>query len=338
MNHLRISFSFLSFFLCLSCSSPAKQQSSTIENTGTESLPKQQLPLFSGDSAWHFAEAQTLFGPRIPNSAAHKACRGYLVATLKRFGATVTEQSFTVRAWDGNDLHATNIIASLFPEIEERILLCAHWDSRPWADHDPNPANHKKPVLGANDGASGVAVLMEIARILGTNKLTDVPAVGIDLVLFDVEDYGTPSWFEGEKREDSWCLGSQYWSKEALKKGYKARYGILLDMVGDQKPSFFWESYSLEQAPMVVNKVWNAATALGYGNLFLSREGGYITDDHLPVNQVAKIPCIDIIDFNPARPSGFPSYWHTVGDTMDNLYSGTLKAVGETLIKVAFSE
>ncbi len=338
MNHVRITLSCLSFFLCLSCSSPAKQASTTMESTQTESQPKQQFPQFSGDSAWHYAEAQTLFGPRTPNSAAHKACKAYLVATLKRFGASVTEQSFTVRAWDGNDLKATNIIASLFPEKQERIMLCAHWDSRPWADQDPNPGNHKKPVLGANDGASGVGVLMEIARILGNKDLTAFPSVGIDLVLFDVEDYGTPTWFEGEKREDSWCLGSQYWSKQASGSGYKARYSILLDMVGDQKPTFHWESYSLANAPSVVSKVWNAASSLGYGNLFLSREGGYITDDHLPVNQLAKIPCIDIIDFNPAKPTGFPSYWHTLGDTMDKLDPSTLKAVGETLIKVAFSE
>lgn len=338
MNHARITLSCLSFFLCLSCSSPAKKQSTTMKNTPTESVSKQQFPLFSGDSALHFAEAQTLFGPRIPNSAAHKACKDYLVATLKRFGASVTEQSFTVRAWDGKDLKATNIIASLYPENKERIMLCAHWDSRPWADQDPNPTNHKKPILGANDGASGVGVLMEIARILGGSNPTGAPSVGVDLVLFDVEDYGTPTWFEGEKFEDSWCLGSQYWSKQASGSGYKARYGILLDMVGDSKPAFYWESYSLANAPSVVSKVWNAATSLGYGNVFLSRDGGSITDDHLPVNQIAKIPCIDIIDFNPARPTGFPSYWHTLDDTMDNLDPVTLKAVGETLIKVVFSE
>lgn len=303
-----------------------------------EKTSVQQLPSFSGDSAWRFAEAQTLFGPRTPNSLAHKACKNFLVATLKRFGTTVTEQSFTVRAWDGKDLQATNIIASLYPEKKERILLCAHWDSRPWADHDRNPANHKKPLLGANDGASGVAVLMEFARIMGIKDLAQEPTVGIDLVLFDVEDYGTPTWFEGEKLESSWCLGSQYWSKQASKNGYQARYGILLDMVGDQKPTFYWESYSLANAPTVVGKVWTTAASLGHSNLFISREGGYITDDHLPINQLAGIPCIDIIDFDPSRPTGFPVYWHTLGDTMDNLDPVTLKAVGETLVKVIYSE
>lgn len=337
MNHARITLICLSVFLCLACTSPAKKQSTTMESESTKSVP-QQLPPFSGDSAWLYAKAQTVYGPRIPNSAAHNACKNYLVATLKRFGATVSEQSFTVRAWDGKELYATNIIASLFPERKERVMLCAHWDSRPWADQDPNPTNHKKPILGANDGASGVGVLMEIARILGNKQLTTRPSVGIDLVLFDVEDYGTPSWFEGEKREDSWCLGSQYWSRQASASGYKARFGILLDMVGDEKATFYWESYSLGNAPLVVNKVWNAATSLGYGNLFLSREGGFITDDHLPVIQLAGIRCIDIIDFDPTRPTGFPAYWHTMGDTMENLSATTLKAVGETLIKVVYSE
>jgi len=338
MNHARISFLCLSVFLCLSCSTPAKKNDAESVTSPIKDKSGQQLPTFSGDSAWHYAESQTLFGPRTPNSSAQKACKKYLVTTLKQFGVKVIEQAFTVKGWDGKDLHGTNIIASLYPEKKERILLCAHWDSRPWADQDPNPANHKKPLLGANDGASGVAVLMEIARIMGKKGLSQAPSVGIDLVLFDVEDYGTPTWFDGVKDESSWCLGSQHWSKEASKNGYKARYGILLDMVGDQKPAFYWESFSFESAPTVVTKVWSVASSLGYSTLFIPREGGSITDDHLPIQQLAGIPCIDIIDFDPARPTGFPVSWHTLSDTMDNLDPGTLKAVGETLVKVAYSE
>lgn len=338
MNHSRTTFLFLFVFMCLSCSTPAKKNATESVISTDETGSKQQFPAFSGDSAWHFAKEQTVNGPRIPNSAAHEACKKYMVNSLKRFGVKVTQQSFTVKGWDGKELHGTNIIASILPEKKERILLCAHWDSRPWADHDPNPANHKKPLLGANDGASGVAVLMEIARVMGDTKWAHDSSVGVDLVLFDLEDYGTPEWFEGEKNESSWCLGSQYWSKDASKNSYKARFGILLDMVGDRNPTFYWESFSLANAPTAVSKVWAAAYSLGHGNLFVSREGGSITDDHLPVQQLAGIPCIDIIDFDPARSTGFPAHWHTLGDTMDNLDPGTLKAVGETLVKVICTE
>lgn len=338
MNHARSSLCLMAFLLCMSCTSPAKKQSATTFEAQAQQVSMRKQPSFSGDSALRFAQAQTSFGPRTPNSAAHEACKSFLLASLKRFGVLVTEQTFTVRAWDGNDLHATNIIASIFPEKKERILLCAHWDSRPWADQDPDPANHRKPVTGANDGASGVGVLLEIARILGGLSETEAPAVGIDLVLFDVEDYGHPTWFEGEKREDSWCLGSQHWSRAVSGSRYRARYGILVDMVGDHNPTFYMESYSLKFAPSVVSNVWNKARSLGYGNLFLLKEGGYITDDHLPVNQIAGIPCINIVDFDPDRPTGFPKYWHTMQDTNDNLYAGTLRAVGETLIHVIFAE
>ncbi len=337
MHHSQLSCFCLSVFICLSCATPAKKNT-TESIDGPVEAQSIKFPVFSGDSAWHFAEAQTVYGPRIPNSSAHEACKKYLVNSLEHFGVKVTQQSFTVKGWDGKELYGTNILASLFPDKQRRVMLCAHWDSRPWADHDPNPANHKKPLLGANDGASGVAVLMELARILQNTTGTPASPVGIDLVLFDLEDYGTPDWFEGEKKESSWCLGSQHWSKEASKNGYKPQYGILLDMVGDRNPTFYWETYSLANAPTVVSKVWTAAASLGHGSLFISREGGSITDDHLPVQQIAGIPCIDIIDFDPTRPTGFPAHWHTLGDTMDNLDPATLKAVGETLVKVIYSE
>lgn len=295
-------------------------------------------PVFSGDSAWQFVKQQTLFGPRVPNTAAHKACKEYLIKTLTSFGATVTAQNATLTAFDGTKLDATNIIAAFFPEKSNRILLCAHWDSRPWADYDPDPANHKQPVMGANDGASGVGVLLEIARLLGQVNNGEQPNVGIDIVLFDAEDYGTPTWYEGRPVEDSWGLGSQYWAKQAKASGYKANYGILLDMVGDANPLFLWEHYSLQYAQSVVGKVWSAAASLGYNNLFQPRRGGAVTDDHLFVYQLAGIPCIDIIDYDPTRMNGFVDYWHTLYDTLDKIDPRTLQVVGTTLVNVLFSE
>ena len=297
-----------------------------------------EIPVFSADSAWHFTEAQTLFGPRVPNSSAHEACQAYLVKELKRTGAIVIEQNADLKAFDNTILKSTNIIASFYPEKTSRILLCAHWDSRPWADQDSDPSNHKKPVLGANDGASGVGVLLEIARIIGQDSLQNKPAVGVDIILFDAEDYGYPTFHEGPENEESWCLGSHYWAKNLHTPGYKAKYGILLDMVGGRAPTFYYESYSLKYAPDVTRKVWSLAADIGHGNMFLPSLGGAVTDDHVSVCELAKIPCIDIIDYDPGNPNSFNETWHTIYDTMDNIDPITLKAVGETILQVLYSE
>lgn len=325
---LMLSLCFLS--LC-ACVSPARKT--------TEVQPAAPIiPAFSGDSAWQFVKQQTAFGPRVPNTEAHKTCRDYLINTLKTYGATVTAQQATLTAFDGTKLQATNIIAAYYPEKTTRVLLCAHWDSRPWADYDPDPSNHKRPVMGANDGASGVGVLLEIARLLGQVSETEQPGVGIDIVLFDAEDYGTPTWYDGPHTEDSWGLGSQYWAKQASATGYTAKYGILLDMVGDANPLFLWEHYSLQQAQSVVGKVWSTAADLGFNKVFQPRRGGAVTDDHLFVYRLAGIPCINIIDYDPTRMHGFVDYWHTLYDTLDKIDPQTLKAVGTTLLNVLYSE
>lgn len=325
---LILSVCFLSLY---ACQTPAKK---VVESPPTPPAG----PLFSGDSAWHFVKQQTLFGPRVPNTTAHTACKEYLLATLNAFGATVTRQDATLMAFDGTPLKATNIIASYYPEKTSRVLLCAHWDSRPWADYDPDPANHKRPVMGANDGASGVGVLLEIARVLGQVSADQQPNVGIDIVLFDAEDYGTPTWYEGVHTENSWGLGSQHWAKQAKAAGYMAKYGILLDMVGDSNPLFLWEHYSLQHAQSVVGKVWSMAGSLGYNHLFQPRRGGAVTDDHLFVYRLSGIPCINIIDYDPTRMHGFVDYWHTLYDTLDKIDPKTLEAVGSTVLKVILSE
>ena len=189
-------------------------------------------PAFNADSAYAYCKAQCDFGPRTMNSEAHDRCGDWIMAKFRQFGCTVTPQRVTLDGYDGTPLRSTNIIASYRPELPERILLCAHWDSRPWADNDPDSANWRKPVMGANDGASGVAVLLEVARQLGsdTTKLN----VGVDFVCFDAEDWGVPRWSTATDNGDSWALGAQHWSANPHKAGYKARFGILLDMVGGQ--------------------------------------------------------------------------------------------------------
>jgi hypothetical protein len=319
--------------ICCSCGSNMKKRQDNIPVA-------KAVPAFNADSSWHFTEAQTKFGPRVPNTKAHEACRKYLVTTLKKFGATVIEQSADLKACDGKILKSTNIVASYNPEITNRILICAHWDSRPWSDQDKDKGNWYKPVMGANDGASGVGILMEIARVIGIEKMSkgNLPQIGVDLILFDSEDYGNPSFFEGKKDDLSWCLGSQYWAKNPHVQGYKARYGILLDMVGGTAANFEWEYFSTKYAQNILELVWSKAESCGFSNYFKKSEGGAVDDDHLYINQLAKIPCIDIIDHDLTSESGFVPYWHTQNDTMDNIDKNTLNAVGVTLLQVIYSE
>jgi hypothetical protein len=290
---------------------------------------------FNADSSYSFVESQTSFGPRVPNTDSHRNCRNYLKEKMEAFGAKVTLQDCELTSWDGSKVQGTNIVASYQPEKTKRILLCSHWDSRPWADQDKNPENWHTPIDGANDGASGVGVLMEIGRQLALEASKGSKSeFGVDIVFFDAEDMGTPKFAKTSDREDTWCLGTQYWAKNAKKTGYQAEFGILLDMVGGKAPNFVWDFYSNRYAPQVLQNVWSAAASLGYNAFFVPAEGGSITDDHLYVNRIAGIPCIDIIDYQPE--SGFVPYWHTMDDTMKNIDKNSLKMVGETLLNVLF--
>ncbi len=290
------------------------------------------IPSFSADSAYNFIQNQVDFGPRIPNSQAHISCAKYLSSTLEKFGAKVVGQKADLIAFDGTVLHATNIIGSFNENAENRILLFAHWDTRPWSDHDLNPLNRKTPVTGANDGASGVGVLLELARQFKLQK----PEIGIDIIFFDAEDYGTPENISIENSEETWCLGSQYWAKNPHSKGYRAKYGILLDMVGAQQATFLREQISEYYAMDVVNKVWSQAKSLGFGQYFLEQKGGAITDDHLYINKIIGIPSINIIHYS--NETGFVDHWHTIDDTMKNIDKNTLNAVGTTLLHVIYNE
>lgn len=290
---------------------------------------------FSSDSAYKYIAEQTAFGPRVPNTHAHSQCLSYLQNKFTTLGAKVTIQEGDGISFEGKTLPVRNIIAQYNPEKANRVILCSHWDSRPFADNDEDSKYHNTPIDGANDGASGVGVLLEIARQLQQRPTT----IGIDIILFDTEDYGTPSHIKLEKyRPDTWCLGSQFWGKSELGKNCQARYGILLDMVGAQGAQFFQENYSKSTAQNVVNKVWKAAKEIGYGNYFVDETGGYITDDHYYVSTLAKVPCIDIIQYDPKTSSGFYKYWHTHNDTAENIDKNTLEAVGRTLLYVIYNE
>lgn len=294
-------------------------------------------PSFDADSAYAFCKAQCDFGPRTMNSEAHERCGEWIMGKFRQYGMSVTPQRVTLNGYDGTPLRSTNIIASYRPELTTRILLCAHWDSRPWADNDPDSANWRKPVPAANDGASGVAVMLEIARLLSSDSVK--LDFGVDFICFDAEDWGVPRWSDAQDNGESWALGSQHWSRNPHRQGYEARFGILLDMVGGQGAQFWREGMSMQYAPGIVSKVWAAAGAVGYGSYFPDKDGGMVNDDHIPVNENAKIPTIDIIPFYPdCQQSSFGPTWHTVSDDMEHIDKNTLKAVGQTVVQVLYSE
>ena len=212
-------------------------------------------PAFDADSAYAFVQAQCDFGPRSMNSEGHERCAEWIIKKFKSYGCEVRTQRADLKGYDGTMLRSTNIMASFNPKATTRIMLCAHWDSRPWADNDPDSANWRKPILAANDAASGVAVMLEIARLLGSKeKKAFMTDLGVDFVCFDAEDYGTPQWSDKPDDGSSWALGAQYFASN-LPQGYAPRYGILLDMVGGQGAKFYQEGMSKQYAPDIVKKV-----------------------------------------------------------------------------------
>ena len=306
-------------------------KSSIIEDESEENVI--QAPDFNADSAYVYIEEQVKFGPRVPNSEAHKKCAAHLVSELERFGAKVTVQEADLVAYDGTILKSTNIVGSYNLDAKKRVMLCSHWDSRPYADQDDEKYHHTA-IDGANDGASGVGVLLEIARQLQL-QMTEI---GIDIIFFDSEDYGAPEFYDGRHKAEYWCLGSQYWGRIPHTSDYKARYGVLLDMVGGKDAKFFYEGYSSRTAYRPMKKIWKAAGKLGFSQLFIQMDGGEVTDDHVFVNKLRQFPCVDIIDYDPDSDTGFNEHWHTLGDNMSNIYKPTLKAVGQTLMQVIYNE
>jgi len=304
------------------------------EKTPTEIKQKQKAPNFIGDSAYSYVAKQVSFGYRVPNTVAHVRCGDYLVASLKKFGCEVIEQDFQAKAFNGTMLKSRNIIGTINPAATKRIILAAHWDSRPFAEKDS--LKKDTPIDGANDGASGVGVILEIMRTI--NTAATKPTVGIDVIFFDSEDYGHSEGMPGEGSSDTWCLGSQYWSKNKHKANYAAYYGILLDMVGAKGAAFAMEGTSMSFAPDVMTNVWNTAAQEGYSQYFIYNKVNGITDDHSYVNNIAKIPMIDIIEYNDEAQSYFGWYHHTQNDNMEVIDKNTLKAVGQTVLQVLYNE
>jgi len=320
-------------FMVLGCNSPDRDQGDQQEK-GRQTTAV-VIPEFNADSSYAFVKAQLDYGPRVPNTPAHDKCAAYLTRKLESYAPKVIVQKGSIQAYNDTPLSFQNIIASWKPETNNRILLCAHWDSRPYADHDPDPKNHRKAIDGANDGASGVGVLLEIARQLNKSQ----PAIGIDIILFDVEDYGPPQDMQNIAGSDNqWGLGSQYWARNPHKPQYFAKYGILLDMVGASGATFLMEGISMKYAPEIVKSVWTKASNAGYSAYFLFEQGGYITDDHIPINTILNIPTIDIIHLDKNSETGFHPYWHTLKDNLEVIDKTTLKVVGQTLLKVIYEE
>lgn len=289
---------------------------------------------FDADSAYAYVARQVAFGPRVPGSAASSACAEWLVGKLREFGAErINVQRARLKAYNGDPLDIQNISASVNPSAAKRVLLLAHWDSRPWADHDPDPTMRDKPIDGANDGASGVGVILEIVRQLQANA----PNIGVDVLFVDAEDYGRREG-DGEDGadEDSWALGTQHWVANPTIPLESISYAVLLDMVGGKNAVFPREYFSQQGAPYIVDEVWKAGSRAGHSSRFVSDLGGAIIDDHVYLLR-AGVPAIDIIESANPKTGSFNPTWHTHADNMDNIDKETLKAVGETVLTHIYS-
>ena len=318
---------FVLLILLVSCSGEKSTE------TKTEPVALKPYPAFNADSAYAFVQKQVDFGPRVPGTPGHAKTKAWMVETLKKYGWTVQVQEFQAKTYDDLTWDLSNVIASINPQASKRILLAAHWDTRRIADKDTERID--QPIDGANDGASGVGVLMEIARSISAQPLPE--GVGIDLIFFDGEDDGEPEY--ASSRDNSkiwWCHGSQYWSKNKHLPNYSAYYGILVDLVGGKNARFYREGYSRKFASGILSKVWGNASLLGHGSYFIQQDSPEILDDHVFVNEWAGVPMIDIIDFSPDL--GFGAYHHTHRDTMEGIDVRTLRVVGETVLATIYQE
>ena len=298
-----------------------------------------ERPLFCSDSAYAYIETQMSFGPRMPNSASHMRCAVWLIEQLRACGAEVELQKGFMPDYRGNNQQIYNIIGHFDAPnapARSRILLGAHYDTRPWSDEEPDYSDRYYNVPGANDGASGVGVLLEVARQLGLKAEGEGLKTPVDIIFFDCEDMGTPQFYTGAEREDTWCLGSQLWATNYVNKGAEVsyQYGVILDMVGAPDAVFPLEMYSTNYATNYQQQIWRAAEKLGYGALFSNQQSYPITDDHYYINYIAGIPCVDVIHYDIRNATGFASWWHTRNDDMSNISKSTLQAVGEVVMSL----
>lgn len=316
---LRRSLMSVALLTCMSCSG----QRERVAATEDAAEPRADVPVFSADSAYSHVRTQVGFGPRVPNSEAHRRTGDWLLAKLREYGAETHEQAFDVKAFDGTMLHGRNIFARYNPSEGDRLLLLAHYDTRPWADQDSDPTKRSLPIDGANDGASGVAVLLETARNISLRN----PGIGIDILFVDAEDYGT----DGD--DDSWALGARHFADNMGTNGWIPSRAILLDMVGGLNASFPYEYFSQQAAPDLNEQFRMAANTAGYASYFPRILGGAITDDHVKLIEKG-IKAIDIIDYDPQK--GFNPTWHTHDDNIGNIDPAALKAVGQSLLQFIY--
>lgn len=318
MNKAWIVLGFLLFVGC-----------STEEEGGLKFSEKgREVPAFNADSAYQFVEKQVNFGPRVPNSEAHQQALKYFEDKFQEYAGrnAVYVQRFEAEGYD-ETLQLANVIAAFNTSAPDRIMLSAHWDSRPRADMDSTRTG--EGIAGADDGGSGVAVLLELARVFSQNT----PPIGVDIILFDGEDYGKSGSLK------KYFLGSRYWSANPPVPGYRPRFGILLDMVGSKEAQFPKEQYSMSYAPNLVEEIWSIAADKGHNDLFLNERGAAVADDHVIVNEQARIPIINIINHR-RKPNGqaeFGAYWHTHNDNMEVISAETLDAVGEVLLELIYN-
>ncbi|MCM1077015.1 MAG: M28 family peptidase [Bacteroides sp.] len=330
-GYISVIFSMLAVIMTTGC----RPAASNNETTKTKQVDKRiDTPAkFNRDSAYSYVRHQVSFGPRVSGTDENLRCREYLTKELKRHGAAnVRVQEGEVTAFTGDRLKIGNIMGSYRPDLKDRILLLAHYDTRPWSDSDHNEENRIKPVIGANDGASGVGVLLEVARNLNTEE----PPVGVDILFVDAEDYGQASGFSSH--DSSWCLGTQYWLENIpYAQDSLPRYAVLLDMVGGMDAKFHREYFSDQYARKLVDKVWSMAAKSGYENKFVNKNGGSVVDDHLFLNE-AGIPAIDIIESKNDITGTFPPTWHTSDDTLVNIDPSSLEAAGQTVLNLIYNE
>lgn len=276
---------------------------------------------FSGDSAYNYIAFQVAFGPRTPGTEAHKLCRSFIENHLRKAGAIISLQDTSIIR-DNKEFQIHNIHARFNPQAKKSVMLLAHYDTRPWADQESDRDLKTRPIDGANDGASGVAVLLEIAR-----HIKELPSTtGIEMLFVDYEDAGN------HEDDDSWCIGSQAWTSSRISPHNRPEYAILLDMVGARDARFHREYFSTRYAKTIVDRVWKVASALGYSDRFPSEIGGAVNDDHIHFI-AAGIPAIDIIECNNPLTGSFNPSWHTLSDNIDNIDPLTLKIVGEVILE-----
>lgn len=316
---------YLLLVITMSCFLVGCKQDPPKAPTSTVKKPRIKIPKFDQHATYEFVEKQLSFGYRIPGTEEHKATKDWYVSEFEKAGAKVEVQEFKSSFLGKKDMDSYNVIATINPDHKKRVLLAAHWDSRLIAEKDPDESKRDQPIMGADDGATGVAILLEIAHMIKENPID----LGVDIVLFDAEDQGDTG---GDNM--TWCLGSQYWSKNPHKPNYTAKFGILLDMVGAENARFGYEEFSKINAGDVMRRIWKLAQGMGYSDFFQDYDAGQIMDDHYHVMLNRKIPMVDIINL----PDGFGKYHHTHEDNIDIVSKRTLKVVGQVVTAVLYKE